>query len=223
VRQFDKSVDRVKETAARLDDDELRAAWRAVPVLAAAVDFAVSDDDDGAMERLEQQLGSGEDDGLPTLAGFAVHPLLLHRPPEILRAMADVLDIFPGPLLERRTLESACFEYLIAENESDESRSGPGPSQWFERHVWLIKSLVGVPGYLRALEPRDSVPGTLPWAGLPFLTLAAAIHLRRQTGYWAHALRALDEALRFAPALVRHDLIAADLLIRRLRKAGERC
>jgi len=225
VRGFDKDLTRAQATAAQLDDDELRAAWRVVPVLAAAVDFAACDRDDGATQRLEQQLGSGHD-GLPSLSGFAIDARLLNRPPELLRAMADVLDIFPGPLLERRTLEAACFEFLIAENAADEAEHPYKvmcPSQWFDSWIWLVKSLFSVSGYLRALEPRLAPSGTLPWAGLSCVTLAAAIHVRRQTDLWAHATRALDEALRFAPALVRHDLIAAELLIRRLRKAGEPC
>jgi hypothetical protein len=222
VRSFDKNIDRVRAASEKLGTDELRAVWRAAPVLAAAVDFAICDDDDGAAQRLEQQLGS-EDNGLPSVAGFALDGRLLDRPPELLRAMADVLDIFPGPLLERRTLESACFEFLITENDPAASNDLIRPSKWFDRHSWLLKSLLAFPGYRAALEPRLPVPGTHPWAGLPSVTLGAAIHVRRQTDAWAYATRTLDEALPFAPTLVRHDLIAAELLIRRLREAGEPC
>ena len=155
--------------------------------------------------------------------GFRIDPRLLGRPTEQLRTLTDLLEIFPGPLLERRTLEAACFEFLIAESESEDLADGIRPSEWFSSHADFVRPLLGVPGYRAALAPRQAPDGVIPWAGLPTVTLAAAIHVRRQTAQWARATRALDEALCFAPSLVTHDLIAANLLIHRLRAAGEPC
>jgi hypothetical protein len=222
LRRLDSHVEMTVEAGLALADDSFRSLWRAAPAIAATVDLAIQKQSGEAAERLSQQLTSDEPPVIDP-GGFRVDPHLLGRPADLLREIGDVLDAYPGPLMIRRTLEAAYLEFLIAESEVLDAHVNVQPSKWFDQHRALIPPLLGIPGYKIALEERIPGAGVLPWAGLPALTLAAAIHVRRQTLHWQRATRALDEALLFAPTLVEHDLISAILLIDRLREEGQQC
>lgn len=228
LRRLDSHLDLVVEAGLALGEDDFRALWRAAPAIAATVDLALTGNSKEAVERLSQQLTGGEPpvDGETAVVdpgGFRVDPQLLDRPADLLRGIADALEAYPGPPLTRRSLEAAYLEFLMAASDGSRDRNGSPPSSWFERHQELLRLLMAFPDYRMALEERLPAAGVMAWAGLPALVLAAAIHVRRQTARWQRATKALDEALGFAPSLVQHDLIAASLLIDRLRREGKPC
>jgi hypothetical protein len=222
LRRLDSHPEKVLGDGQALEDVEIHALWRAAPAVAAAVDLLLQDGSDAAAARLSQQL-TGEEPPLADPSGFRVDPHLLGRPADLLRGIAEVLEAYPGPLLARRTLEAAYLEFLIAASEQARDDDSSPPSDWFERHRRLLPPLLEIPGYQAALDERLPARGVLRWASFPALTLAAAIHVRRQTSHWRQALCALDEALVFAPTLVEHDLVAASLLIGRLRAEDQLC
>jgi hypothetical protein len=222
LRRLDSHPDMTEADGEALEDDEVRALWRAAPAVAASVDLVLQPRSEASAARLSQQL-TGEEPPLVAPAGFRVDPHLLGRSAELLGGIADVLEAYPGPLLTRRTLEAAYLEFLVAASEQTRGDDSSPPADWFDRHQGLMGSLLGIPGYRAALDERLPEQGVLRWAGFPALTLAAAIHMRRQTRLWQRATLALDEALVFAPTLVEHDLVAASVLIARLRAEGQPC
>jgi hypothetical protein len=223
LRRLDRHPDLTTAAGRRLSDDDFRLLWRVAPVLASAVDLALEHEEPEAAERLSQQLAA-EEPPVQLTPAFRVDPQLLGRPRVLLKIIAeDILDAYPGPMLRRHTLEAAYLEFLMSAGTELDGANGSVPSAWFARHQSLMAPLRLVPGYRSALDERLPSPGVLAWAGLPAVTLAAALHVRRSTRRWPEAIRALDEALRFAPLLVEHDLIAAGLLIRRLREAKQPC
>ena len=119
----------------------------------------------------------------------------------------------PPVLLDLAELQSATFEWLLVEAvpEGDEH----SPHAWYYRWRRLLRDPLP-PDIGHALErhlgARLPPAGSFEWGALPAVSLMAAAHLTTGTQYAWLSVSALDEALTFAPRLVRHDLVLAAVL-----------
>jgi hypothetical protein len=207
-------LENLEPTNEELDPAGIAALWRASPPIAAALDVPWAAYG-AAGERCETFLAWTPDSGAPSAVGAQVNQFFLTRSePELTEIRRSILFTVPG-LLDSDELVDATFEWLLNLVRADEVEKS-GPVVWFER--WCahfheltagdldppVESLVA-----EQLKVRRPAPGAFAWGAIPEVVLLAALHYIARTRYRFVAVKALDEALGFAPRLVAHDLVLA--------------
>lgn len=194
------------------DDDVLRRAWRALPILAATVDCSPEADARSRRERFlfadgQSSLAPGGGRVDQRMAGCAVAEL---------RAMRRLLALVPDAALDDASVQLACFEWLAIEIDEHRDPQAPTPSGWLRRYAPLVQQLPdGLPDAAWAhIDGRARAPGTIWWADFTQAILAAAVHLVMPQGNRYGGALALGNAVSFAPRLVTHDVVLASALLR---------
>lgn len=200
-------------TSEELDPGGMSALWRASPPVAACLDVPWAGYE-GAQARCETFLGWVKDDGPPPAAGGQVSQLEMTLPAQVLQDLRRELGLQPAGLLDPAELQSATFEWLLAQAQSDDGDDG-SPRDWYYRWRRLLRS--PVPANIRDslatyLAARLPAAGSFEWGALPAVTLMAAAHLTTRMRFASLGVSALDEALQFAPRLVTHDLVLSIVL-----------
>ena len=190
-----------------LPHDAMREAWQASPILAAALDLPSRTKDSDAASRCEEFLGFAVGDELP--AGYACTQNDIGAPEVVLRERREYCQLIPGKWLQLDERVLAYFEWILGCQE----RGRDFGWSWWQDHCDILGSVAPLSAAEVALiEARLAPKGTEAWAGLPAVTLAAALHATRGTGMRERAVRTLLSAIPFASRLVTRDLILARLL-----------
>jgi hypothetical protein len=135
-------------------------------------------------------------------------------PAQVLEDLRRELGLQPAGLLDPAELQSATFEWLLAQARAREGDER-SPKAWYFRWRRLLRD--PLPANIgKTLEPhlatRLPAAGSFEWGALPAVSLMAAAHLTARSPCARLSVSALDEALGFAPRLVRHDLVLATVL-----------
>lgn len=206
-------LENLDPTCEELDPYEMGALWRASPPVAAVLDVPWASYE-GAQERCETFLGWQKDEAPPSDKGGQVRQLEMTLPARVLEDLRRELGLQPAGLLDPAELQSATFEWLLVEAQSREGDEH-SPRAWYYRWRRLLRDPLP-PDIGHALErhlgARLPPAGSFEWGALPAVSLMAAAHLTTSTQYAWLSVSALDEALTFAPRLVRHDLVLAAVL-----------
>ena len=213
-------LERLDPTSEELDPARASALWRASPPIAARLDVPWAGHDEGAAARCQTYLGWENPLETP-VEGGQVRQAEVALPASVLEDLRRTLGLQPAGLLDPAELQSATFDWLLAHARLDEDDDA-SPRFWYYRWRRLLTAPMpdGVGGLLqRHHEARLPPPGTFEWAGVPAVTLMAAAHLAMSTSFAGLSVRALDEALTFAPRLVIHDLVLAVVLLEQARHA----
>lgn len=178
--------------------------FRDAPVLAMALDKWLPDE--AGMERWRRYLGWAPPDTSGPSAGGPVQPFMLEWKRSRIVALRDALDPSEQGGLDHDGFVIAMLEWL-----ANESPSFSSTSHWCNAHHGLNDRRVRQdPEQAKYLASLDA--GTAPHsARFPQFLLAAAFHAVSYGSQSVKACRALLEAVRFAPALVRRSLLIAIL------------
>jgi hypothetical protein len=213
-------LERLDPTSEELDPAQPSALWRASPPIAARLDVPWAGHDEGAAARCQTHLG-WENPLEASVDGGQVRQAEVALPASVLEGVRRTIGLQPAGLLDPAELQSATFEWLLVQARLPEGDAA-SPRSWYYRWRRLLRDPVpaSISGQLEAhLGARLPPAGTFEWAALPAVTLMAATHLATGTTYAGLSVRALDEALTFAPRLVIHDLVLAVVLLERARHA----
>jgi len=192
-----------------MSDGSLRALWQVAPSLAAAQELRGQTGPERA-SRLAEFTGWDENSGSDPSSGGPVTQLYIGIPPEQMATLQRSMDLVPGPVLSPDELVAAHFEWLLAE------KARPGLAErWWRTHRRSVRDAQESTDSSRShLVSRQPPGGTVEWAALPQLVLQAAIAIVANSPSSDAAVRALWEAAAFAPRLVTHDLVLAQILQR---------
>lgn len=198
----------------------LEAVWRVAPILAAVVDVPAAASDADAAARCQRFLAWAPGEEVDT-AGGRVSMNEAGRTADELVTLRRYLALQPQRLFDSEALLLANFEWLILQKRADEDGSTlvEPPADWRQRNSALVSGLSELEcarhaAVERQLDARIPPRGTFPWADIPQVVLAAAIHATADSPIGTNARRELELALSFAPTLVEHDIALALTLTR---------
>ncbi len=198
-------------TSDELDDRLMTTVWHATPSIAALLDLPWTSLDERVADRCRLHLGWLPGDPIDP-SGARVRQLELKAPAQQLRDLRFTLGLRPAGLLDPQTRMLGTFDWLLAEHERSVRDDERGPRAWFFKHQGLLSlESAAVPDNIldlirQHLEARMPPYGTEPWAAVPAMLLAAAVHHRWSPQMHKHAaLTALEEALSWGRQLIRSD------------------
>lgn len=195
----------VKNPVRNLPESEMRALWSVAPSLAAPLDFCQLDRPEVAARVHEFTGWEPEPKSTPPF-GEPMSQQYIGMGLEQVEAIPKVLDLLPNQILSLDALVIAHFEWLIAEK----SGSGPSPRQWLSAHRSLLDAPLRVGVFSNSsLTARRPERGTDDLGLLPVVSMKAALAVVTDSPQALQARAALHEAIRFAPRLVRRDLVLA--------------
>jgi hypothetical protein len=191
-----------------VDEEALRLLWVAAPPLAARLDF-VSKPRREQVERYQEFLGWVPDDGFDAIATrAALRNIEVNRPAELLREWRKRMELLRSTLLDKDTFAAAQFEWLIAEHENQW-----GVPSIMDQHRVEPDYVVSTDRVIcRHIESRMPEPGTLPIARFPYELLRSAVSFCQETERRSPGYALVNAAVAFAPRLVEHDLVLAQLM-----------
>src|SRR5205823_3203445 len=118
-------------TCDELEPRVMSALWRASPPIAAQPDVPWAAYD-AAQARCETFLGWTKNHGAPPSAGGRVGQLEMTLQAQTLEDLRRELGLQPAGLLDPAELQSATFEWLLAQANSPEGSEG-SPRAWYYR------------------------------------------------------------------------------------------
>ena len=202
-------IHRVKPASiGELDEEALRHLWAVAPPIAAKLDF-VSNPHPERVERYQEFLEWAPDDGVDAIApGAALKNVEVNLPAEHLRDLRKRMDLLPSTLLDKDSLAAAQFEWLIDAHENDIDVTKIMEQQRIDpNNVVLTGQRIR-----RHFEARKPEQGTLPIASFPHELLRSAVSFCQETGLQSPGRALVNAAAAFAPRLVQHDLVLAQLI-----------
>lgn len=204
-----------------VDDADMAALWRSVPIVAAAIDLPRVLADPTATDRCRSILGWYPGAAAPERDGAQVNQLLLAMERDQLREIRQTVGILPQRLLDPETLQCASFDWLIANDKTQDSDL----RDWYFSYRHLLREaptsdpdvIEGLKWYLASrMHPK----GTEEWASIPAVTLFAAAHAVWDSTHADAARAALELVLPWASGLVVHDVLLAMVLHDSLRQSS---
>jgi hypothetical protein len=190
-------------------DASVGALWEVGPCLAAGLDITEHPEEARAA-RFRRYLAWDPSEGVGAIhPGGPVEQVFVGMTAETLEAIALSIRLVPDRVLTLDSLVQANFEWLLADKHGGAAR------RWWKEWEHLLHKTPEAFGEHATvhLGARHPPAGTEAWAGLPSVTLAAALHLLADTLYRVEATRALLAAVQFAPLLIARDLVLARVLL----------
>ena len=200
-----------------ISESVIRSLWEVAPALAASFDVtpAAADSlpengDSTRLDRLHEVLG-WEPATLALPRGEPITQLWTGIDADQLRDIQRSIELVPNRVLSQDALIAANFEWLMAQKTEQHLKL----DAWWHEHrssarVPYQYEIVAAPH----IEARTPPPGTVNWAAIPCVTLAAALTVAALgEQHTTSAVRTLLSAARFAPRLVARDLVLARVLV----------
>lgn len=192
-----------------LDDSLARRAWDLIPALALAMDLTEQPDPD-QQERIASHTGwsPGESPDVSLTVGQAIEQRYLGMDADTLAMIRQRIDLVPRNALDLDTYVAANFEWLAADKETPETAV-----RWWRNSCRIPGDVENdFPAARTFLDARVPPRGTEKWAALPHTVLGLCIRLMSGGPDTTQVSQALLDAAAFAPRLVEHDLVLAQVL-----------